>query len=103
MKIILYLVLFISYSFSFDPLNKANIDKINGDATEYLMNKTLKQNNWKQLPGEIGGKGIDGLFVKYDNSGNVRQVKKFLQRLSLAAILSLYGSIFSISLYVLFY
>ncbi len=52
----------------------ARLKKVNGDAGEYIMNKVFKKNGWKQLEGEVSGKGIDGLFVKYDKSGNVRQV-----------------------------
>lgn len=52
----------------------ARIKKVNGDATEYLMNKTFKQNGWKQIQGEVGDNGIDGLYVKRNTKGTVTNV-----------------------------
>jgi len=50
------------------------LNKMNGDTAEYVMHKLFKKNGWSQMHGEVGNNGIDGLYVKYDNSGNVRQV-----------------------------
>jgi hypothetical protein len=52
----------------------ARLNKVNGDSSEYVMNKLLKKNGWKQIHGEIGNNGIDGLFVKYDQYGNVKEI-----------------------------
>jgi len=55
-------------------LNEANIKKINGDATEYLMHKVFTKNGWRRIPSEVGVNGIDGLYVKYDKYGNIIDV-----------------------------
>jgi len=52
----------------------ARIKKVNGDTTEYLMHKTFKQNGWKQIQGEVGDNGIDGLYVKRNTKGTVTNV-----------------------------
>jgi len=52
----------------------AGIKKVNGDTTEYLMNKTFKQNGWKQIQGEVGSNGIDGLYIKKNTNGTVTNV-----------------------------
>ena len=38
------------------------------------MNNYFKKNGWKQLPGEIGSNGIDGLFVKRNKAGIIKEV-----------------------------
>jgi len=50
------------------------LNKMNGDTAEYVMHKLFKKNGWSQIHGEVGSNGIDGLYVKYDKNGNVRQV-----------------------------
>jgi hypothetical protein len=52
----------------------ARLKKMNGDTAEYVMNKLLRKNGWNQINGEVGKNGIDGLFVKYDKNGNIKQV-----------------------------
>lgn len=52
----------------------AGIKKINGDTTEYVMHKLFKQNGWKQIQGEVGPNGIDGLYIKKNTSGIITNV-----------------------------
>ena len=50
------------------------INKVNGDATEFVMNNIFKNNNYIKLEGEIDGRGIDGLFVKKNAFGVIEDV-----------------------------
>lgn len=63
----------VPYDLTADKVD-ARLKKVNGDTAEYVMNKLLKKNGWKNIEGEVGKRGIDGLFVKYDADGNVKQV-----------------------------
>ena len=47
--------------------NQAHLSKFNGNVAENFMGEYFKSAGWKQLPGEIGDNGIDGLFVKMKN------------------------------------
>jgi len=47
--------------------HQANRSKFNGNVAEDFMSKYFKNTGWKQLPGEVGSNGIDGLFVKTKN------------------------------------
>lgn len=55
-------------------IKEANINKIKGDIAEALMDEYFPKNGWKKLEGEVGVNGIDGLYVKYDKEGNIKQV-----------------------------
>jgi len=46
---------------------QAHLSKFNGNVAEEFMHAYFKSSGWKQLPGEIGSNGIDGLFVKIKN------------------------------------
>jgi hypothetical protein len=77
MRIFLSILLLINILFAnvltLDQI-ESRIKKINGDTTEYLMHKTFKKNGWKQIEGEIGGNGIDGLYIKKNSQGIIMQV-----------------------------
>ena len=60
--------------YSLNKLSQGHISNINGKVAEDIMNKMLRRNGWRQIEGEVGRNGIDGLFVKLDKEGNVRQV-----------------------------
>lgn len=45
-----------------------------GDAAEGLMQDFFVRSGWEPIQGQIGRQGFDGLFVKRDNSGNIRDV-----------------------------
>ena len=45
----------------------ANQSKFNANVAEEFMHKFFTNSGWKQLPGEIGSNGIDGLYVKMKN------------------------------------
>jgi hypothetical protein len=54
--------------------NEANLLKAAGNVSEYVMNKYFTKNGWTKIEGEIGLNGIDGLFVKLDKNGNIKDV-----------------------------
>lgn len=58
----------------FPKINEAQINKLKGDIAEELMDAYFPKNGWKKLEGEVGVNGIDGLYVKYDKEGNIKQV-----------------------------
>lgn len=45
-----------------------------GELNERVMNAYYTSSGWRQLPGEVGRNGIDGLFVKYRRDGSIRDV-----------------------------
>ncbi|MGE4533469.1 hypothetical protein [Halomonas sp.] len=45
-----------------------------GELNERVMNRYYTSSNWRQLPGEVGRNGIDGLFVKFRRDGSIRDV-----------------------------
>ena len=47
--------------------HQANRSKFNGNIAEEFMSKYFKGSGWKQIPGEVGSNGIDGLFIKIKN------------------------------------
>jgi len=54
--------------------NIANQSHFNGKATESFMHSHFRKSGWTQLPGEVGSNGFDGLYIKKDAKGNIRQV-----------------------------
>lgn len=50
------------------------LNKFNGDVTEGVMSSYFKNSGWGQIDGEIGVNGIDGLFIKKDRQGNIKDV-----------------------------
>ena len=67
------IVIFLLFSYLFgmtDDLsfnNTANELKFKGNVAEEFISNYFTKSGWKQLPGEYGGSGIDGLFVKVKN------------------------------------
>ncbi|MGP9676883.1 MULTISPECIES: hypothetical protein [unclassified Halomonas] len=45
-----------------------------GELNERVMNAYYTSSSWRQLPGEVGRNGIDGLFVKYRSDRSIRDV-----------------------------
>lgn len=45
-----------------------------GELNERVMNRYYTASGWRQLPGEVGRNGIDGLFIKYSRDGSIRDV-----------------------------
>lgn len=54
--------------------NDANINKIKGNISEKLMDWYFQNTGWEKLEGEVGCNGIDGLYVKRDKDGNIKQI-----------------------------
>lgn len=50
------------------------LNKFNGDVTESMMSKYFKGSGWGQISGEVGVNGIDGLFIKKDKKGNIKDI-----------------------------
>lgn len=52
----------------------ADMRHVMGDAAEGLMQDYFTQSGWQSLSGQTGRQGIDGLFVKTDASGTIKDV-----------------------------
>lgn len=50
------------------------LNKFNGDVTESVMSGYFKSSGWGQINGEVGVNGIDGLFIKKDKKGGIKDV-----------------------------
>lgn len=50
------------------------LNKYNGDVTEGVMKNYFKNSGWTQIEGEIGVNGIDGLFIKRDQNGDIKEL-----------------------------
>lgn len=50
------------------------LNKFNGDVTEGVMSNYFKSSSWTQIEGEVGVNGIDGLFIKRDKNGNIKDL-----------------------------
>jgi len=77
MKLIFSLLFVITLFFSNDRLSDGKIQGrlniLNGYATECVMHKFYTRTGWKQIEGEIGRNGIDGLYYK-EKHGVIREV-----------------------------
>jgi hypothetical protein len=77
MKLLLSLFLAITVLLSSEGLSDGKIQGrlniLNGYATECVMHKFYTQTGWKQIEGEIGRSGIDGLYYK-EKHGVIREV-----------------------------
>jgi len=45
-----------------------------GQVNEKIMDKYFERAGWKKINGEVGRNGVDGLYVKYDKYGNIKDV-----------------------------
>lgn len=61
-------------SWQMPHLSPSAINHKVGELNERVMNRYYTSSGWRQLPGEIGRNGIDGLFVKYRRDGSIRDV-----------------------------
>lgn len=61
-------------SWAMPHLSPSAINHKVGELNERVMNNYYKESGWKQLPGEVGRNGIDGLFVKQRRDGSIRDV-----------------------------
>lgn len=52
--------------------NDANINKIKGNISEEIMDEYFKKSGWEKIEGEVGVNGIDGLYIKRDKDGNIK-------------------------------
>lgn len=57
-----------------DYKDKQQLDKFNGNVTEGVMSNYFKSSSWTQIEGEVGVNGIDGLFIKRDKNGNIKDL-----------------------------
>ena len=55
-------------------VNAFSANDVIGDATEGMMKDYFTASGWKATEGQIGRQGIDGLFLKYDRSGAIKDV-----------------------------
>lgn len=61
-------------AYNYPYLNSTQIIKKSGDITENMMNSYFRSSGWTKLEGEIGNKGIDGLFIKRNKKGEIIDV-----------------------------
>ena len=61
------------YLSNYEYKNLAQLNKFNGDVTEGVMSSYFKSSGWAQIEGEIGVNGIDGLFIKRNKSGKIKE------------------------------
>jgi hypothetical protein len=52
----------------------ADMRHVMGDAAEGLMQDYFTQSGWQSLSGQTGRQGIDGLFVKTDANGTIKDI-----------------------------
>ena len=45
-----------------------------GLVNEKIMDKYFKKTGWTKIEGEVGRNGVDGLYIKYDKNGNIKDV-----------------------------
>lgn len=45
-----------------------------GDISEQVMHRHFESTGWQRIDGQIGRSGIDGLFIKRNSQGHVREV-----------------------------
>jgi hypothetical protein len=55
-------------------LGLSEVNKKVGKINEYIMSKYFESTGWERIEGEVGVNGIDGLFVKRDKYGNIKEV-----------------------------
>lgn len=61
-------------AYNFPSISTVKLNKAVGNINENLMNKFFTSSKWTKIQGEIGNNGIDGLFVKKDSSGIIKDV-----------------------------
>lgn len=54
--------------------NRANVYKRSGNTVESMMHSYYERGGWRRIEGEIGGRGIDGLYFKLGRSGRIEDV-----------------------------
>jgi hypothetical protein len=52
----------------------AQVNQAIGDISEQVMIRHFESSGWQAIPGQIGRTGIDGLFIKRNRDGVVREV-----------------------------
>ena len=77
MKSIIFTLLFITLNADVDSFSKqlgtsGNLE--NGAISEHISTTIYKKNGYSQLNAEVGRNGIDGLFVKRDANGKLKEV-----------------------------
>ncbi|MFY4805305.1 hypothetical protein [Aliarcobacter butzleri] len=55
-------------------VNIGRLNKVIGNLNENLMNKYFISSKWTKIEGEVGNNGIDGLFIKRNQDGIIKEV-----------------------------
>jgi hypothetical protein len=55
-------------------LTEGQINVLTGVITERVMDWYFIKTGWTKIVGEVGRNGIDGLYIKRDKAGNIKQV-----------------------------
>lgn len=55
-------------------MNLTQVNQAAGNISEHVMNRHFESTGWQRIEGQVGRSGIDGLFVKRNGEGVVREV-----------------------------
>jgi len=55
-------------------LTEGQINILKGKIGEEMMDAYFKRSGWSKIEGEVGRNGIDGLYIRRDKDGNIKQV-----------------------------
>jgi len=60
--------------FELPTLTEGQINNLKGKIGEDMMDLFYKKSGWTKINGEVGRNGIDGLYIKRDKEGNIKQL-----------------------------
>lgn len=61
-------------AYKFPQISIGKLNQIVGTINENLMNKYFISSGWTKIEGEVGRNGIDGLFIKKNNEGIIKDL-----------------------------
>lgn len=61
-------------AYKFPQISIGKLNQVVGTINENLMNRYFTSSGWTKIEGEIGRNGIDGLFIKKNNEGIIKEV-----------------------------
>lgn len=61
-------------AYDYPSISIGKLNQIVGSINENLMNRYFISSNWIKIEGEVGRNGIDGLFIKRDTNGFIRDL-----------------------------
>lgn len=61
-------------AYKYPQISIGKLNQLVGSLNENLMNRYFTSSGWTKIEGEIGRNGIDGLFIKKNNEGIIKEV-----------------------------